>query len=231
MAKFTRVTLERKKELEQPDEFISLSSRMIQLVIEQKEKAIGAVAAFVFICLVIIGYQYFSQRAELKASRLLSQETARYNDALASKGPVHALQTVRDGFDTVIDKHGGTVAGKIARIKLADMLFAAGDYEKAIQYYQDAHKNFMKNPGLKDIVLTGLGCAYEAKGDRAKAIEYFEMVAENKDGIMQDEALFHLGALYTEMGEKEKGRKAYQEIIDKHPDSIYLPVARDSSLS
>ncbi len=231
MAKFTRVTLERKKELEQPDEFLSLSSRMLQLVIENKEKAIGGAVAFFCICFAILGYQYYSHRTELKASELLNQETSRYKDAIASKGPVEALQSVKAQFDSLIDKHGGTVAGKIARIKLGDMLFEAGDYDQAIQNYQAASRDFEKDPGLNDIVLNSLGCAYEAKGDRSKAVEYYQKVAENKDGLLQDEALFHLGVLYAEMGEKEKSRKAYQEIIDKHPDSIYLPLAKDLSLS
>ncbi|MFZ5570000.1 MAG: tetratricopeptide repeat protein [Thermodesulfobacteriota bacterium] len=231
MAKITPISLERKKELAQPDEFISLSSRMIQHVVENKEKVAGGVAAFLFLCLVVIGYQYVSKRSELNASNLLGRETIRYKDALASKSPVEALQTVKAQFDALIDKHDGTVAGNIAHIRMGDMLFEAGDYDQAIQHYQVALTSFGKDPELKDMVLSSLGYAHEAKGDWSKAVEYFQTVSENKEGSMQDEALFHLGVLYAEMGEKEKSRKAYQEIIDNHPDSLYLPIAKAFSLS
>lgn len=231
MAKLSTISLERKKELEQPDEFISLTSRMIQLGMAHKEKVIGAVVAVLFLCILIAGYRYFSEKAEAKAVALLSKELSRYNEAMGSKSPAEALQIVKEQFNDLIDQHGGTMAGKIARIKLADMLFKAGEYDQAIKHYQEAGKDFEKIPSLKDVVFSGLGCAYETKGDWPKAAEYYQMVATNKEGAMQDEALFHLGIIYAEMGDKEKSRAAFKEIIANHPDSLYLPIAKELSLS
>ncbi len=229
MAKLSTISLERKKELEQPDEFLSLSSRLIQLSMAHKEKLLGGVTAVVVLCVLILGYRYFSARAEAKAVEMLSKETSRYNEAMTSKGPAEALQAVQEQFNLLIDKHGGTMAGKIARIKLADMLFKAGQYDQAIQHFQEAGKNFSAIPSLQDVVNNGLGCAYEAKGDLPKALEYFQLVADNKEGTIQDEALFHLGIIHAEMGDKEKSRAAFKAIIDNHPDSMYLPIAKELS--
>ena len=77
------------------------------------------------------------------------------------------------------------------------------------------------------MILNGLGYAYEEKQDLQKAAQYFEQITAGNDPAFQGEAFYNLGRLYAALGETEKSRAAYQEVISKEPDSIYIDLVRE----
>jgi tetratricopeptide (TPR) repeat protein len=60
------------------------------------------------------------------------------------------------------------------------------------------------------------------------AASYLEkIVAEHNDDLLGDDAMFRLAELYElKLNDKEKAKKLYEDLLTKHPDSLYTVEAR-----
>lgn len=69
---------------------------------------------------------------------------------------------------------------------------------------------------------------FELKKEFEKARANYEVLIENyRDGILIDDALYHLAQLYQyQFSEPEKAKNFYEQIIFNHADSIYFVEAR-----
>ena len=75
-----------RKQLKQPDEFITFSSKIIQWG-QRYNRQIGyAAIAFLGVILAIVGYRYVDNRTELKAFTRLSQANADYAVKMLTDG-------------------------------------------------------------------------------------------------------------------------------------------------
>ena len=125
------------------------------------------------------------------------------------------------------EKYSGTRGGKLAGVIYANICYNIGDFDRAIQLYKSALKDFEDDVSLKDFVLIGLAYSYEGKKDYPAAIKFFEDIVSSPDAIMKEEALFGLGRIYAEAGSPDKSLKSYKQIIADYSDSIYYKLAKE----
>ncbi|OQY54514.1 MAG: hypothetical protein B6245_21190 [Desulfobacteraceae bacterium 4572_88] len=225
MAKRKRVT--RKQLLKEPDEFLTFSRRLLLFVLENKVKIATGLGAFFAVIIVFSGIQYFSDRAEDKAFALIGQGMDKYETLLKDDGPEKAYTDVQPDFQLILDKYSEKNAGKLARIIYANICYNAGNADKAIELYDKAIQEVENDASFKNLVLSGLAYAHEAKKDYKTAIRYFETIANGNDPLMKDEAFFNLGRLYAETGEGEKSMNAFKTIVSDYTDSLYLELAKE----
>ena len=222
-----KVKLARKKELEEPDEFITHSQRALRYAIENKNRILGAVAGVLALLLIVAVVQYLGEKSENEAFLQQSRLTMRYTQALSKEDPVKAYRAVQADFEKFLDDHGGTVAGKLGRVRFADICFEGGDAERAIPLYEEALSDFGGDPAIKNMILASLGHAHEAGKAYEKAAGYFEQIVAGSAAVMKDEALFQLGLIYESLGKADKSREAFDRLIKDYPDSIYLEMVRE----
>ena len=225
MAKKRKKT--RKELLKEPDEFLTISSKLINLAIKYKTHLTYALGIILALALIFSGIRFFSIRSENKASALLDKSLTKYNSIKADKKPADIYSEVSADFQTIIDKYKGKDSAKIARLIFADICYNAGKYEQAIELYKTAQTGFTKHPMILHQILSNIGYAYEQHGDYATAITYFEKITSAPEPIMQDEALYHLGRLYDKLGQIDKSREAYNKIINDHQDFIYIDLVKE----
>jgi TolA-binding protein len=73
----------------------------------------------------------------------------------------------------------------------------------------------------------GKADAQARAGQLDAAIEAWKAMASADNGdVPVDAVLMQLARAYAEKGNTEEARKTYIEIVDKHPNSPYLPAAR-----
>ena len=217
----------RKQLLKKPDEFISLSSRLLQSAIKYKVQISFALGVIALLVIVVSGIRYFSNRAENRAFALLDQATTGYDSMVKNDGPEKACRDIEQDFDFIIKKYSRKDAAKFAGLIYANICYNAGDYEKATALYDKSLKDFNNHPSIKTFILSGIGYNYEEKNDYKAAANYFEMIVSQSGAIMKDEALFNLGRLYAAMGENEKSITAFKKIVFDYTDSIYIELARE----
>ena len=218
-----RVT--RKQLLKEPDEFITFSNRMIKLGVAYKKQLMVAAGVFCASVLVFVGVQYVSGRSQVKALSLLENAVARYGQAVAQKGPLEAVEEVEKDFELILKKYSSNAGGRLARVTFAQYNFAAGRPDRAIALYEKALDDFNEAPFYKAIIVSGLGYAHALKGDPQKAISYFEQVVSGPEAGSKSDALFNLGLLYGQTGQKAKSIESFKRIKDEYPESFYSGLA------
>ncbi len=218
----------RKELLKEPDEFLTLSAKMLNFIMTHK-KQVGYGAGFIVaLILIISGFRFFSNRAENKASALLQESVVKYSTLINAKTPPDkAYQDVSEDLKLNLEKYGSKQAGKKTRRMYANICYAGGDYEQARELYKKALGDFEETPLIRLEILTSLGYVHGQLNDYAAAAQYFEKVAASSEQIMRDEALFQLGLLYEKLGDPQKSKTAFETIVSDHQNSIYLDLAKE----
>ena len=225
MAKKRKKT--RKELLREPDEFMTISGKLIGFAVDHKNQLAYALGIIVILALIISGYRFFSIRAENNAAALLDKSLTKYNSLKADKQPDEVYGEVSADFQFILDKYKGKESAKLARIIYANICYNAGKYKQAIELFKTALTDFAKYPMIHHQILSNLGYAYEQQEDYSTAVGYFEKISAAPEPIMRDEALYHLGRLYDKLGENEKSREAYNKILTDHQDFIYIDLVKE----
>ena len=219
----------RKELLNEPDEFITFSAKLLKIMATYKAQLLYAIGLLILIGIIFSGIRYFSFRSEGQAFALLDKTMKNYEVSLKKNGPEKAFKEVKNDFVKIIDKYSGNRGGKIARVELANISINAGDIDSAIDLYRKALEDFSDNQTVKNIILSNLGYAYEEKNDLQSALNYFAMIVSEPDTFLKDEALFNLGRIYAAMGNEKMSRDAYKKIVSDFTGSFYLAIAKERS--
>ncbi|MEO9571304.1 MAG: tetratricopeptide repeat protein [Polaribacter sp.] len=108
-----------------------------------------------------------------------------------------------------------------AFIRLADSYFATRNYKNAINYYTKVVDSFGSN---SDYAQYQIGMSYGfIENNNAKIKALTKVVNEYQISTLKDDALFQLANTYTLLKNNEKAHFAYNRIIEKHPNSVFLP--------
>ena len=225
MAKKPKKT--RKELLKEPDEFITISGKIIGFIVAHKNQLTYTLGVIVALALIFSGYRFFSIRSENKAAALLDQSLAKYENLKKDAQPVTAYDQVSADFQLILDKYGSKPSGKIARLNYANICYEAGKYDQAIELYKRSLTDFEAHPVIHNQVVGSLGYAYEQMADFAGAVSYFKQLSLAPDTIMRAEALYNLGWLYDKLGQTDKSQEAYSKIISDHPDFIYIDLVKE----
>lgn len=222
MAKKRRVT--RKELLKEPDEFMTFTGKLIQFARDYQKQLLYGLSAVVLTVIIISGVRLFIGYNESNASKQLEQAMSlQAENRLKNKD----LNEVKFSFQEIADKYSRYEGGKLARIMYANICYETGDFDAAISSYEKALRDFEEDPSISLFIQSSLAYAYEAKSEFPSAAEYFEKVATSPETFLKDEALFNLGRIYAKMGEAEKSKKAFEDILSDHEDSIYIEVVKE----
>lgn len=226
MAK-SRISRSRKRDLNDPDEFVSFWNKLFGIVTEHKVKISLALGLVCVLVIVAAGTVYFLKRSENKAFNDLQKSIVKYQTLLKNNDPTQAYQGVEKNFQQIMDNYSGRRGGKLAGLVYANICYTAKNYDKAIALYNKSLIDFNDELFIKHLIVTSLGYAYEAKKDYKTAIRYFEMIVSSPDYNFKDEALFNLGELYSAMGNNNKSINAFKTILSEHSGSIYTEIAKE----
>jgi tetratricopeptide (TPR) repeat protein len=227
MAKRKKVS--RKKLLKEPDEFITFSGKLIQFGMQNQKQITYAAGIVVALLVLLAGYRFFAARSENKAMSLLNQAAAKYEMSLQIEDANQAYQSVAADFQNLLDRYGNRKGGKLAGVIFANICFDAGEYSRSIELYAKAQDDYKTHPIIYNLILSGLGYAYEQLNENERAATYFEKIVAGDNQLLHDEALFNLGVLYEKLGEGEKSQKAFNRITSDHPDSMYMEIVKERS--
>ena len=217
----------RKELLKKPDEFITLTGKIINLYRDYQNHIFYALCAITAVVLIFLGYRFFVQRAEIKAFSMLQQTQSEYQTLKAASSAAEAYGKVSEAFQGIINKYGGNAGGRLARVIYANISYDAGQYDSAIALYKQALNDFKDDKAVYNLILNSMGYAYQQKGDSQNAAVYFEQAASVSDSLVREEALFNLGWVYQKLGEAAKSRETLQKIVDDYPNSIYFDLVQE----
>jgi tetratricopeptide (TPR) repeat protein len=219
--------ISRKQLLKEPDEFITFTGKLIQLVSTYQKQITIVLGIFVAVFLIFSIIKFYTNRTENNAFTLLNQANNKYSSLLLSQDASAALKGVEKDFEYILNHYSGYQGGKIARVNYAAYCYRAGEYEKASSLYTTALQDFEKNPSYRNLILNSLGYSYKGNKDYEISAKYFEMIASSNTPMLRDEALFNLSKLYVILGKDNKSIEMLKTIVSDYPESIYFELAKD----
>jgi tetratricopeptide (TPR) repeat protein len=217
----------RKELLKTPDEFMTFTGKVIRFAVQYKIQLVSVGVAIVFLIFFVIGFRYFSNRAESRANGLLQKNVALYETAMEEKNAYDAYLAVEGDFNRLIIKYRATASGKTARLVFANICYRAGIAERSMTLYRKALEDFKDYPLIRRLIIASLGYCSEAMKDYPAAAEYFNKIAESPGVFLKAEAMFQLGRIYETMGDAERSINAFKMILSDYPASMYVELARE----
>lgn len=215
-----------KKELQQEDEFLSLSARSMMYVQEHAAKFKIAGAAVVVLLVAYLGVSWYLAHVERKGQAAYNDAFYALNRTLSEKQDPAKLKGVEEAFRRVIDQHSGSDAGRLAYPELAHLKFTEKKYDEAIPLYQSYLKETPEGSLYRSLALLALAGCYEGKGETEKALETLKGVVSGPDDPASEIASLSLARLYRVSGQMDKSRETLKAFTDKFKDSPFLPMAK-----
>jgi len=174
--------------------------------------------------LMVIGFLWSKSRADSneKATAMLAKVTQYYDEGRYDLAINGVPQEGTQGLQAIVDEHGSTQAGEIAKLYLANSCFALKNYDKALSTYNDIS---VSDKMITASAYAGMAACYEAKGDFDHAASYFEKAAsKNMTTVQAPENLQKSAINFAAAGKKEKAIELLQTLKKEFPSSSY---ARD----
>ena len=217
----------RKELLKEPDEFITLSSRMLGFIATYKKTIGYACIGALLAAALFSGYIGYSGWRESAAAAELAQVLTKYERLRTETSQDMAVQGVAEDFRRILDDYGNRSNGSIARVLYANLCYEAGDFKQAAELYQTSLARFADDPLMRFLLLKSLAYAHEGLKDYATAVTYFEQALAATQKNLQDDVLFHLGDLYARLGDSQKSTAAFNRLLSDHQDSVFVNMVRE----
>jgi tetratricopeptide (TPR) repeat protein len=234
-----------KKELRQPDEFVTFWTRAGEQATRfASERRRALIVGATMLATVIAGSVIFSGVSEQRAARATAALVRIEKIAAADLRPdgapaanpdgtpvaddgIPRFKTEKERDESALKELDGFLAGSAgplsneARLERGPLLLALGRAPEAIETYQRVLGDAL-DPRLKFLAREGLGYAQEAKGDLDAAVATFAMLDEDAAvfkgaDFYADRALFHKARIAELRGNAEDAKKIYKEVLDKNP--------------
>jgi tetratricopeptide (TPR) repeat protein len=236
-----------KKELRQPDEFVSFWTHAAQKsakFVEERRQAL--IIGVTMLGTVVVGTIVFSVVSEGRAARAtetlarierIATADLRPDDAPKADGAPTPPPPTDDGvphFKTVKERNEATLkeldaflAGprnnltQSARLERGPLLLGLGRAAEAITTYEALLAD-KPDDRLRFLAREGLGYAQEQKGDLEAAAGTFAKLADDaalfkEGGFYKDRAVYHKARIAELRGNADDARKLYREVLDKNP--------------
>ncbi|RLB52445.1 MAG: hypothetical protein DRI34_14710 [Deltaproteobacteria bacterium] len=224
-----------RKELKEPDEFVSFTARVYQWM--QKNWRLLAVAAGAVILAVVAAhvYNWNQARKEGQASALFV-EAKKILDAPVSgdealgqqsstpgkySSEKEKLQAALEKMNEVIEKYSSAKTALLARYYVGEIRRRLGEYDQA----REAFEQFLNEAGhssdFSAFALEGIAFCLEAQGKIKAARENYRRMTQPPFNTQPDRGLYHLARLAQDDGQADEARKIYEEILEKYPETAF----------
>jgi tetratricopeptide (TPR) repeat protein len=197
----------RRKELRQPDEFITFFENLRGLLLDNLAQVIiGACAVIALVATAFGVYFYMQYRDRLVADR--------FYEAITSLDHKE-YKTAETDFSKLAEDHPGASLGRLARFYLASCYMAEKDPAKA----RDALNEYLAGddrPTFKSLALVQLGVAYEDLGQFQQAQQAYSEAAK-LPGPQKLRAELAAAHMLVREGHKDAAIAVYRQFLKENP--------------
>ena len=103
--------------------------------------------------------------------------------------------------------------------------YSMRNYDKSIAIFRNLFANYPTHK-LASNCIYWIGENYFKKRDYLSAIESFQRVFEYPNSYKKDDATLMLGRCYHKLGQTEKAKSYFNQLLTSYPESEYVPKAR-----
>ena len=213
-----------RKQLRQPDEFISISMKIWEAITSHAPRVIVTAVVAVVIVAGVWTWSYFADANASRSTGVLSRGVDIYNQSVdpATTRPASQdddiprfkthkarLEASEKEFTRAVDSSRGSLRSASVLLR-AGVRFELEKYDLALKDY----RTYLKTGGheaLKLNAMEGVGYCLEGKKQWDEALEAFRKLPREGDGkwLMQ----YHEGRLMARKGQKKEATKLLREVV------------------
>lgn len=220
-----------RRELQQPDEFMSVTDRVINAIVSQWKPIliVIGITAVVFVT-ITIAEKLTGNREDAAAGLLYDAElelpqAAGFDPytgmAIApDEDQAEEYRAAAAEFDAVVEQYGGTVQGDIAHLEAGNALYQAGDYEQAEQRYAAAAGS--KSRMVRVLALNAQAKALESLEQYDREVEVLRTLVAEAEGATMEYAYLDLIRAHELADDGAGALTVCREFEEKLPDSPLL---------
>ncbi len=200
-----------KKELKE-DKLVTLYAKGREWA-EDNFKLITYVSAAV---LLIIVASIFIQNNRVKSENEASVQLAKAIHVFDASDYSNAISIL----SSLVESHGSTKSGHIARLYLAQALYRTGEYAAAAEHFKKAASKLGGDIHLKTTALAGEAACMEQQGEYSQAAEKYEKIVKKyPDAPLAPYFLMRAARCFANAGDETKAKLLYKKLIDDYPES------------
>lgn len=205
-----------RKELRQPDEFISFSTHAIEWARKNALAVEIAVGVLIAILLIIGGTRWYLQSRDRTAARQFYGASELFKRA--------QWDPAQQDFAALAKSYGGTSYGNLAKLYAGRSALNANRPAEAVPFLSE-FVAAAPSVALEQIGRVALGHALAATSNvKGARDEYGRAMA--LDGPLRPEATMSLARIEEADGSKEKAIELYQKYLAEEPDGAAASLAR-----
>jgi len=197
----------RRKELRQPDEFITFFENLRSFLLDNLVQVIIGACAVIALAAIGVGVYFYTQYRD----RLVADQFYEAITALDHK----EYKTAETDFSKLAEDHPHASLGRLARFYLAGCYMAEKEPAKA----RDALNLYLAGddrPAFKSLALLQLGVAYEDLGEFQQAHQTYSEAAI-LPGPQKMRAELAVARMLVREGHKDAAIAAYRQFLKENP--------------
>ncbi|MBI5191114.1 MAG: tetratricopeptide repeat protein [Nitrospirae bacterium] len=222
MKSLRKKTGARKDKLNEPDEFLSLTQKVMLYAQANSKQAYTVIGVVVVAALLAVVASYIMREAKTQAQTNLAEAIKYYDTNSPVPGdkpmePGERYKKAREMFAELAKKSGPL--GLTAAYYEANSAMELGDMDAAIAGYKAVIAKASADPALASLASLRLSEAYRFKGDRQLAMDTLTAMTNIAGGGLKDEAQFRIAGMLQEDGKTDQALAAYKKLVEEYPDS------------
>ena len=205
--------VDRKKLLKEPDEFLTLSSRVIRWSKDNLNKVLWGATAVALIVAATLGLKTYLDWHEQRAAADLAGVMSGY--AAAVEGKMAKDQTVKlaANLAKVTEQYGSTPAGLQARLALGDLRLGLGEWGKAKAVFESLTGEGGLGADLAPLAYHGLGQSLEGAKNYPQAAQAYEKAIAVAGPNLGQIFKLDQARVLAASGDAKTAAKIYREIL------------------
>jgi tetratricopeptide (TPR) repeat protein len=216
-----------RKELKSPDEFISFAARALDWIQNNWKMVSAAVGGLIVIIILVQLFVWFSENKEKEASQrlvealseVMGQKNAAFFAAPTTAADPEKVQKALSALEKLEQQYSSARTSKLARYFRGELLRRQGKYDEAIKSFSDFIAYYGEDNEFSCYAMEGIGASLEAQGKLKEALSQYQKLERNSYNVEPDRAIYHQGRVQLQLGDTEKARELFRNLLDKYPES------------
>lgn len=224
-----------RKDLKEPDDFVSFSQRALQWLKDQKVPLIVGMVALLLVVFSFMGLRWYRQSRDMAASKAFISARQVFNARVIERANAEET-TQADGtfsseqdkyraalaeFDKVMGNFSGTGAALLARYFAGECHRMLGEYDEARNLFQQYLAEAGPEGELSAFAVEGLGAIFEQQNQLNEAKEQYIRLTKPPFEYAQDRGFYHVARLAQRSGDVAEASRMFSEILEKNPKSMF----------
>lgn len=125
-------------------------------------------------------------------------------------------------FQAIESQHGTRGSARPVHMFIGNCQLSLGNPTEAEAAFRTALGKLGSDPILRSGAQRGLAAALADQGKMAEAAAAYQKAAEISENPLAADDWWAAGSAYSQAGDFDSARRAYQKIVDDFPDSVHL---------